>query len=54
MTIFGLKIMVKGGLEFFILKSYVPLLRYLLTCKANSAADLFALGNFEGARMISK
>ena len=25
MTIFGLKMMVKSGLEFFILKSYVPL-----------------------------
>ena len=35
-TIFGLKIMVKSGL-FFILKSYVPLQRYLLTCQANSA-----------------
>jgi hypothetical protein len=29
--------MVKSGLEFFILKSYVPLQRYLLTCQANSA-----------------
>jgi hypothetical protein len=36
-TIFGLKMMVKSGLEFFILKSYVPLQRYLLTCHANSA-----------------
>ena len=35
-TIFGLKMMVKNGL-FFILKSYVPLQRYLLTCQANSA-----------------
>ena len=29
--------MVKSGLEFFILKSYVSLQRYLLTCQANSA-----------------
>ena len=35
--IFGLKMMVKSGLEFFNLKSYVPLQRYLLTCQANSA-----------------
>ena len=28
--------MVKSGLEFFILKSYVPPQRYLLTCQANS------------------
>jgi hypothetical protein len=40
-TIFGLKMMVKSGLDFF-LKSYVPLQRYLLTCQANSAV----LGRF--------
>ena len=34
--------MVKSGLEFFTLKSYVPLQRYLLTCQANSAS----LGRF--------
>ena len=28
MTIFGLKMIVKSGQEFFILKSYVPLQRY--------------------------
>ena len=32
----------KSGLAFFILKSYVPLQRYLLTCQANSAS----LANF--------
>ena len=35
--IFGLKMMVKSGLEFFILKFTEPLQRYLLTCKANSS-----------------
>ena len=29
--------MVKSGLEFFNLKFYQPLQRYLLTCQANSA-----------------
>jgi hypothetical protein len=29
--------MVKSGLEFFILKFYLPLQRYLITCQANSA-----------------
>jgi hypothetical protein len=28
---------VKSGLEFFTLKSYMPLQRYLLTCQPNSA-----------------
>ena len=32
-----LKMMVKSGLEFFILKFTEPLQRYLLTCPANSA-----------------
>ena len=36
-TIFDLKMMVKSGLEFFILKFTEPLQRYLLTCQANSA-----------------
>ena len=38
--------MVKSGLEFFILKSYVPLQIYLLTCQVNSAflGRCFALG----------
>ena len=36
-TIFGLKMMVKNGIESFILKSYVPLQKYLLTCQAHSA-----------------
>ena len=36
-NIFDLKMMVKSGLEFFILKFYQPLQRYLLTCQANSA-----------------
>ena len=36
-NIFGLKIMVKSGVEFLILKFYQPLQRYLLTCQANSA-----------------
>ena len=55
MTIFGLKVMVKSGLEKIILKFYVPLQRYLLTSQANSAllgrADFSALGssNSEGA-----
>ena len=34
--IFGLKMMLKSGLEFFILKFTEPLQRYLLTCQANS------------------
>jgi hypothetical protein len=37
MTIFGLKMMVKSGLEKIILKFQVPLQRYLLTSQANSA-----------------
>ena len=37
MTIFGLKMMVKSGLEKNILKFHVPLQRYLLTSQANSA-----------------
>ena len=36
-TIFDLKMMVKSGLEFFILKFTESLQRYLLTCQANSA-----------------
>jgi hypothetical protein len=44
---------VKSGLEFFILKLRKPLQRYLLTARPiqPSWADLFALGNsnFEGA-----
>ena len=58
--IFGLKMMVKSGLDFFfILKSYVPLQRYLFTCQANSAISgrfVLALGssNSEGARRILK
>ena len=39
---FKLKMMVKISLDFFILKFYVPLQRYLLTCQANSAV----LGRF--------
>ena len=57
-NIFELKMMVKSGLEFFILKFYQPLQRYLLTCQANSAflGRFFALGssNSEGHRGISK
>ena len=57
-TIFGLKMMVKSGLENIILKFHEPLQRYLLTCQANSAflGRIFALGsnNSEGARGISK
>ena len=34
-TIFGLKMMVKSGLEKIILKFHEPLQRYLLTCQAN-------------------
>jgi hypothetical protein len=54
MTIFGLKMIVKSGPEFFILKLNEPLQRYLLTCQANSAFHgrfVFALGssNSEGA-----
>ena len=41
-TIFGLKMLVKNGLEFSILKFYVPHQKYLLTCQANSAV----LGRF--------
>ena len=48
----------KVVLNFFILKSYVLLQRYLLNCQANSAVlgRFFALGssNSEGANMISK
>ena len=58
MTIFGLKMMMKRGIEFFILKLNEPLQRYLLTCQADSAflGRFFALGssNSEGARSISK
>ena len=36
-TIFGLKMMVKSGLEKNILKFHCGLQRYLLTCQANSA-----------------
>jgi hypothetical protein len=58
MTIFGLKMMVKSGLEFFILKLKEPLQRYLLTCQATSAFldHFFAVGsnNSEGARSMSK
>jgi hypothetical protein len=50
--------MVKNGLEFFILKFTEPLQRYLLTCQANSAflgryflhwaaATLKGLGEFQ-------
>ena len=35
-TIFGLKIMMKSGVEFFITKLNEPLQRYLITCQANS------------------
>jgi hypothetical protein len=35
MTFFGLKMMVKSGLEKIILKFHVPLQRYLLTSQAN-------------------
>ena len=35
--IFDLKLMVKSGLEFFILKLSEPLQKYLVTCQANSA-----------------
>ena len=53
--IFGLKMMVKSGLEFFILKFTEPLQRCLLTCQANSAflgkffctATLKGLGEFQ-------
>jgi hypothetical protein len=37
MTIFGLKMMVKSGLEKNILNFHVPLQRYLLTSQATSA-----------------
>ena len=37
MTIFDLKLFVKSGLDFFIMKLNKPLQRYLLTCQANSA-----------------
>ena len=36
-NIFELKVGVKSGLQFFILKFTEPLQRYLLTCQANSA-----------------
>ena len=44
--IFDLKMMVKTGLEFLILKFSEPLQRYLLTCQANSAFldDFFCTG----------
>ena len=47
MTIFGLKVVVKSGLEKIILKFHVPLQRYLLTSQANSAflGNFFALGS---------
>ena len=57
-TIFDLKMMVKSGLEFFILKFTEPLQRYLLTCLANSAflGRFCALGssNSEEASRSSK
>ena len=37
MTIFGLKMMVKSGLEKIILKFHMPFQRYLLTSQANLA-----------------
>ena len=37
MIIFGLKMIVKSGLDFFILKLNEPLQRYLLIYQANSA-----------------
>ena len=55
----------RRGLEFFILKSYVPLLRYLLTCQANlalmgrffgtgdwAAATLKGLGEFQNKKNL--
>ena len=55
---FGWKMMVKSCLEFFILKFYKPLQRYLLTWQTNSAfrGSFFSLGssNSEGASRISK
>ena len=52
MTIFGLNMMVKSGLEKFILKYHVPLQRYLLTSQANLA--FLGSSNSEGANGISK
>ena len=46
--IFDLKMMVKSGLELFILKFTEPRQRYLLTCPANSA--FLGSSNSEGAR----
>ena len=45
MTIFGIKMMVKSGIEIFILKLNEPHQRYLLTCQANSVflGQFFAL-----------
>ena len=64
-TIFDLKMMVKSGLEFFILKFTKPLQRYLLICQANSvflgrfflhwaAATLKRLGEFQNKRILDQ
>ena len=64
MTIFGLKMMVKSGLEKIILKFHMPLQRYLLTCQANSAflgrfvlhwaaATLKGLGEFQNKKILT-
>ena len=50
--IFELRMMVKSGLEFLILKFYQPLQRYLLTCQTNSVS--LGSSNFEGPSRISK
>jgi hypothetical protein len=51
-TIFDLKMMVKSGLEFVVLKFTKPLQRYLPGQFSLSGQIFFALGssNFEGAR----
>ena len=41
MTSFGLKMMMKSGLDFLILKLNEPLQKYLLACQANSALGQF-------------
>jgi hypothetical protein len=56
MTISGLKMMAKSGLEKIILKFHEPLQRYLLTSQANSAflGRFFCTGQqqLQGARGI--
>jgi hypothetical protein len=47
-TVFDLKMMVKSGLDFFILKFTEPLQRCLLICQANSALLQWVAATLKG------